>query len=121
MLHVFKTRIIPLLFGLDRDTPGNSWLLHFSPARPPRVYKPADLPKFWAPMDTISPGYDLVPLDTTDASYKEVRTRFFQTMKQDQYSIQEIYRVQNPQLWKEYERYFRLSSPSKNFFKRKFL
>ena len=84
-----------------------AYLIYFS--RPVNVFHfdKSKLPtnEGWMPMDTESPhGTELVPLDPNrdDQLFKDVKSKFLETMANSKFSVERIYRVQNLDLHKKY-------------------
>lgn len=59
------------------------------------------VPLGWAPWDLAHP-FELVELDESCKEYREVKGAMFDTLKEDYFTISNIYRIQNLSLWKEF-------------------
>uniref|UniRef100_K1P6C4 Poly [ADP-ribose] polymerase 12 n=1 Tax=Magallana gigas TaxID=29159 RepID=K1P6C4_MAGGI len=59
------------------------------------------VPPGWAPWDLAHP-FELVELDESCKEYREVKGAMFDTLKEDYFTISNIYRIQNLSLWKEF-------------------
>lgn len=59
------------------------------------------VPPGWAPWDLAHP-FELVELDESCKEYREVKGAMFDTLKEDYFTINNIYRIQNLSLWKEF-------------------
>ncbi|XP_048752816.2 protein mono-ADP-ribosyltransferase PARP12-like isoform X1 [Ostrea edulis] len=62
---------------------------------------PEQAPPHWDPID-LAHDFELVDLEKTGKEYSGVKTAFFATLKEKNFQISNIYRVQNLALWKEY-------------------
>lgn len=73
----------------------------FSPPLIP-VSAPGAVPPGWAPWDLAHP-FELVELEESCKEFREVKGAMFDTLKEDYFTISNIYRIQSLGLWKEYK------------------
>lgn len=74
--------------------------IYFSPPLI-QVSATGPVPPGWAPWDLAHP-FELVELDESCKEYREVKGAMFDTLKEDYFTISNIYRIQNLSLWKEF-------------------
>jgi hypothetical protein len=66
------------------------------------VEVPEQIPLHWDTLD-LAHNFELVDLNWTDKEYGYVKTAFCSTMREKDFQICNIYRVQNIALWNEYK------------------
>jgi hypothetical protein len=66
------------------------------------VKVPEEAPAHWDSLD-LAHDFELVELEKTGMEYGGVKTAFFTTLREVDFTICNIYRVQNLALWNEYK------------------
>ncbi|XP_061188764.1 uncharacterized protein LOC133196934 [Saccostrea echinata] len=66
------------------------------------VSHPGPKPPGWAPWD-LAHDFELVDLEESNKEFRDVKSSFFSTLKEENFQICNIYRVQNLELWNEYK------------------
>ncbi|XP_062604830.1 protein mono-ADP-ribosyltransferase PARP11-like [Saccostrea cucullata] len=84
---------------VDKAIPGQERVMN-----PPylAISYPGSRPPGWAPWD-LEHDFELVDLEESNKEFVDVKSSFFSTLKEDNFQICNIYRVQNLELWNEYK------------------